>query len=183
MDHRQEGARGRKRRKTNWAIRHFAVDCLPMHEVIPFPLSLPDTPFSQLPLLEFHGKRLGQSLAIARFLAGKADIYGADEMERAQIDAIVDYVSDYNNSEYFSPKSKEISKAVVTTANVAAAIEVGVAALTCSCRAAIAVAAAPVAGVGAVAAAPVASVVVVIAAVVVAAAPAADVILLLIFLL
>ncbi len=144
-----------------------------MHEVIPFPLSLPDTPFSQLPVLEFHGKRLGQSLAIARFLAGKADIYGADEMERAQIDAIVDYVSDYNNSEYSSPKSKEISKAVVTTANIVAAIEVGVAALTCSCRAAVAVAAAPVAGVVAIA----------IAAVVVAAAPAADVILILIFLL
>ncbi len=57
------------------------------------------TPFSQLPVLEYHGKRLGQSLAIARFLAGKAGLYGRDEVEKASVDAIVDYVSDYNNSE------------------------------------------------------------------------------------
>ena len=37
-------------------------------------------------------------MAIARFLACKAGIYGTDDVERANIDAIVDYVGDYNNS-------------------------------------------------------------------------------------
>lgn len=57
------------------------------------------TPFHQLPILEFEGEMLGQSIAIARFLAKKYNFYGKDEMEQARADAIVDYVSDYNNSE------------------------------------------------------------------------------------
>ncbi len=56
------------------------------------------TPFSQLPILEYHGQLLGQSMAIARFLAAKVGVYGDDEMDRALIDGVVDYVGDYNNS-------------------------------------------------------------------------------------
>jgi glutathione S-transferase len=51
-----------------------------------------------VPVLEYHGETLGQSLAIARFLAKKTGTYGKDELEQCRADAIVDYVNDYNNS-------------------------------------------------------------------------------------
>ena len=60
------------------------------------------TPFGQLPILEYEGGvvMLGQSLAIARFLAKKAGLYGKNEMEQALADMITDYAADFNNSEY-----------------------------------------------------------------------------------
>ena len=39
-------------------------------------------------------------MAIARFLAKKAGFYGGDDLEQAKVDMIVDYISDYNNSEF-----------------------------------------------------------------------------------
>ena len=57
-----------------------------------------DTPFLQLPILEYHGRTLCQSISIARFLAKKTKIYGKDEFIQAKVDAVVDYLTDYNNS-------------------------------------------------------------------------------------
>ena len=51
-----------------------------------------------MPILEYHGITLGQSIAIARFLAKKTGMYGKDDEQQAMVDAIVDYVTDYNNS-------------------------------------------------------------------------------------
>lgn len=76
------------------------------------------TPFGQLPILEVDGKPIPQSIAIARFLAkrfGKflfvdklfrflwlncyfifiSGFAGADDLEEAQIDALVDLLNDY----------------------------------------------------------------------------------------
>ena len=57
-----------------------------------------ETPYSQLPYLEYHGQTLGQSMSIARFLAKKTGLYGKDETTQAVADSVVDYVNDYNNS-------------------------------------------------------------------------------------
>ena len=58
-----------------------------------------DTPFGQVPILEYEGTVITQSIAIARFLAKKADLYGKDDVTQAHADMIVDYVTDFNNSE------------------------------------------------------------------------------------
>ena len=60
---------------------------------------LTDTPFGQVPILEYEGTVITQSIAIARFLAKKADLYGKDDVTQAHADMIVDYVTDFNNSE------------------------------------------------------------------------------------
>ena len=57
-----------------------------------------DTPFGQVPILEYEGAIITQSIAIARFLAKKADLYGKDDVTQARADMIVDYVTDFNNS-------------------------------------------------------------------------------------
>ena len=56
------------------------------------------TPFRQLPILEYDGRLIGQSITIARFLAKKSGLYGKDDVEQANADMIVDYVSEFNNS-------------------------------------------------------------------------------------
>ena len=61
--------------------------------------SATDTPFGQVPILEYEGTVITQSIAIARFLAKKADLYGKDDVTQAHADMIVDYVTDFNNSE------------------------------------------------------------------------------------
>ena len=52
-----------------------------------------------MPILEYEGTVITQSIAIARFLAKKADLYGKDDVTQAHADMIVDYVTDFNNSE------------------------------------------------------------------------------------
>jgi len=52
------------------------------------------TPNGQVPYLEVDGKPLPQSLAIARFAARKNGLAGSDDFEAAQVDALVDYISD-----------------------------------------------------------------------------------------
>jgi len=52
------------------------------------------TPFGQLPYLEVDGKPLAQSLTIARFVARKHGLVGQGDWEAAQVDSLVDYVSD-----------------------------------------------------------------------------------------
>lgn len=54
-------------------------------------------PFGHLPLLEYQGKRLPESQAIARFLAQKYGLAGKDELEQAQVDAIADLYKDFGS--------------------------------------------------------------------------------------
>ena len=55
-------------------------------------------PFGQLPLLEYKGESLSQSMAIARFLANEFSLAGNTTMETAKIDEIVDAINDLQNS-------------------------------------------------------------------------------------
>jgi len=47
-----------------------------------------------LPLLEVDGKTIGQSMAIARFVAKEGGLYGKNSVEQALIDSVVDVVTD-----------------------------------------------------------------------------------------
>ncbi|XP_063925672.1 glutathione S-transferase-like [Zophobas morio] len=50
--------------------------------------------FGQVPVLEHEGKQVGQSIAIARYLAKKVKLAGNDDWENLEIDAIVDTIND-----------------------------------------------------------------------------------------
>ena len=51
-------------------------------------------PLGQMPLLEFDGVQLPQSVSIARFLAKQFQLAGRDHLEQAKVDAVADTVSD-----------------------------------------------------------------------------------------
>jgi glutathione S-transferase len=53
-----------------------------------------DMPLSQLPVLEFDGTKLPQSMSIARFLAKQFHLAGKDNFEQAKVDAFVDTIND-----------------------------------------------------------------------------------------
>lgn len=57
-------------------------------------------PFGFLPVLEFEGKKIGESIAIARYLAKEADLRGHDEWEDFEIDSVVDSIRDLVISKY-----------------------------------------------------------------------------------
>ena len=63
-------------------------------------LSFPDMPLGAMPVLEYDGLVLAQSLTIARFLAKKAKLTGTTDEEAAKADMVVDTVVDYYDSEY-----------------------------------------------------------------------------------
>lgn len=54
----------------------------------------------QMPVLDIDGKKLHQSKAICRFLAKKFNLYGKDEFEAHEIDAVVDSVDDMRIGKY-----------------------------------------------------------------------------------
>lgn len=49
-------------------------------------------------MMEYNGQKLGQSMAIARLLAREYDLYGKGNWEAAQVDMIIDCVSDLISS-------------------------------------------------------------------------------------
>ncbi|XP_011698167.1 PREDICTED: glutathione S-transferase-like [Wasmannia auropunctata] len=51
-------------------------------------------PFGQMPVLEIDGKQYHQSRAIGRFIAKKGKLYGNDDLEAMEIDAIIDSMDD-----------------------------------------------------------------------------------------
>ena len=61
-------------------------------------------PWGILPALEYDGKKLVQSISIARFVAREFGLAGKNNLEAAQADMLVDCMSDFVNSEYFSSK-------------------------------------------------------------------------------
>jgi len=60
----------------------------------------PSLPFGQLPLLEYKGESLTQSMAIAKFLAREFDLAGSNALEAAKMDEIVDAINDLQNTMY-----------------------------------------------------------------------------------
>jgi glutathione S-transferase len=59
-----------------------------------WPALKPKTPWGSLPVLEVDGKQVGQSMAIARFVAKEGGLYGKNSVEAAVIDSVVDVVTD-----------------------------------------------------------------------------------------
>ncbi|CAF4775331.1 unnamed protein product, partial [Rotaria sp. Silwood1] len=49
-----------------------------------------EMPLGQIPVLEYNGTKLPQSLSIARFLAKQFQLAGKDNFEQAKVDAVVD---------------------------------------------------------------------------------------------
>lgn len=55
-------------------------------------------PFGHLPVIERNGKKAAQSIAIARYVAKKVKLTGANDWEDLEIDSIVDTLSDIKES-------------------------------------------------------------------------------------
>merc|ERR1712223_319581 len=64
------------------------------------PALKPSLPFGQVPVLEYRGTTLCQSMAIARFLAHEHGLGGQTKLDDAKIDEVVDVVSDFQNALY-----------------------------------------------------------------------------------
>jgi glutathione S-transferase len=64
------------------------------HEHSDWPSHKAEMPLGQMPVLEFNGVKLPQSLAIARFLAKQFQLAGKDNFEQAKVDAVVDTIHD-----------------------------------------------------------------------------------------
>ncbi|TMS34856.1 hypothetical protein L596_002364 [Steinernema carpocapsae] len=65
------------------------------------------TPFGQLPVLEFDGKKLAQSFAIYRYLANEFGYAGKCSFEKAIVDMLADSQKDVGQElrEYFRVKA------------------------------------------------------------------------------
>ena len=76
-------------------------------------------PYGQLPILHHNGTLMCQSLAIARFLASEYGLAGRDNLERAQVDEIIDAITDIRNGAtkfiYAPEGEKEAAKASFIT--------------------------------------------------------------------
>lgn len=55
-------------------------------------------PFGQVPVLEVDGKKIGQSVAISRYVGKLAKLDGGNDLENFEIDSVVDSFSDVQKS-------------------------------------------------------------------------------------
>ena len=55
-----------------------------------------------LPVLNYNGQEIGQSLTITRFLAKKAGLAGRNELEEAKASMLVDHSVDLLNSKLYN---------------------------------------------------------------------------------
>ncbi|CAF3512938.1 unnamed protein product [Rotaria sp. Silwood1] len=53
-----------------------------------------EMPLGQMPVLEYNGTKLPQSLSIARFLAKQFQLAGRDNFEQVKVDAVADTIND-----------------------------------------------------------------------------------------
>ena len=58
----------------------------------------PSLPYGQVPLLEYKGTTVTQSVAIARFLAHEFGLGGKTHQIDANIDEVVDAITDFQNT-------------------------------------------------------------------------------------
>jgi len=59
-----------------------------------WPAHKAETPLGQVPVLEFNGTKIPQSISIARFLAKQFNLAGKDNLEQAEVDAVVDTINE-----------------------------------------------------------------------------------------
>merc|ERR1712088_256373 len=74
-----------------------------------WPAMKPTIPWNQLPMLEYDGKKIVQSIAMARFIAREYGLSGKNNFEAAQADMLVDCMSDIQNK--FGPIFREKDEA------------------------------------------------------------------------
>ncbi|BFZ09086.1 hypothetical protein BsWGS_12125 [Bradybaena similaris] len=70
----------------------------------------PNTPFQQAPVLEVDGKRYGQSIAIATYLAREFGLYGKSNLDGLQIDQVIQLAADFFNALVQSFREKDEAK-------------------------------------------------------------------------
>ncbi|KAK3784176.1 hypothetical protein RRG08_001485 [Elysia crispata] len=70
----------------------------------------PHTPFGQMPMLEVDGEKIGQSVAIANYLAREFGLYGKTSMESCQIDQVVCLIQDLKNAKVKAMYEKDEGK-------------------------------------------------------------------------
>jgi hypothetical protein len=63
-------------------------------------------PFGAVPILEYDGKILAQSVTIGRFLAKKTGFAGIDDFEQAEADMVVDLVLDMHDGRTINFKAQ-----------------------------------------------------------------------------
>lgn len=61
-------------------------------------------PMGQMPVLEVDGRRVHQSISMARYVAKRVGLAGVNEWENLIIDTAVDTVNDFRLSKYFLSK-------------------------------------------------------------------------------
>jgi glutathione S-transferase len=72
----------------------------PFVDIAPWVAYKPSTPYGQLPVLCDNGVEIAQSMTIARYCANKYGLAGSNALENAQMDEIVDTVSDGTEKQY-----------------------------------------------------------------------------------
>ena len=70
----------------------------------------PKTPFGGIPLLQYNGLELAQSMTIARFLARELNLSGKTRCEEAQVDMVVDCMVDLVGARYKAVFEKDETK-------------------------------------------------------------------------
>ena len=78
----------------------------------------PTTPYGSLPLLEWNGCCIAQSITIARFIAREVGLAGRTSLECAQADEVVDTISDLFNAmgkAMFSKDPEDMKKCMAET--------------------------------------------------------------------
>ena len=78
----------------------------------------PTTPFGTLPILEWNGTCIAQSITIARFIAGEVGLAGRNNLESAQADEVSDTISDLFNAmgkAMFSKDPEDMKKCMSET--------------------------------------------------------------------
>lgn len=66
------------------------------------PIQLLAMPMGQMPVLEVDGHRVHQSISMARYVAKRVGLAGANDWENLIIDTAVDTVNDFRLSKYLS---------------------------------------------------------------------------------
>jgi len=72
----------------------------PFIDVAPWVAHKPSTPYGQLPVLTVDGVEIAQSMTIARYCANKYGLAGSTALENAQMDEVVDAISDATEKQY-----------------------------------------------------------------------------------
>jgi len=87
----------------------------PFIDVAPWVAHKSSTPYGQLPVLCDDGVEIAQSMTIARYCANKYGLAGSNALENAQMDEVVDCISEATEKQYnaFLFESDETKKAAM----------------------------------------------------------------------